>query len=337
MSEEHEQQEQSASGNLPAVQEEHRQMRQPIMAGATPRALVPVDFDGAYRIANVVVTAGMAPYSLNTVPKAMVAIMHGLEVGLTPMQALQSIAVINGKPTIYGDGAIALCLASPVCEDIEEFYEGEEGTDKYKAICIAKRKGKKPVKGEFSINDAKVAGLWTKTGKNGEKTPWQTYPKRMLKMRARWALRDAFADVMKGLHLREEVEDMEPTAAEPPKEIRRAPAPPEHRIATPAAAQAAVEATQEQKEDPISSGPQAPRRAPPPPKEETKVATTTEVSPDDLWLESLENAFATCEDLTTLAEAQSKHMTPRKAEISADLWKKGIVLINKHVARIQAQ
>jgi hypothetical protein len=42
--------------------------------------------------------------------------------------------------------------------------------------------------------DAKRAGLWTKAG------PWQTYPRRMLQMRARsFALRDAFPDVLKGL------------------------------------------------------------------------------------------------------------------------------------------
>ena len=71
-----------------------------LKAGNSIAPIVPTSFEDAYRFANVVVKAGMAPKSLDTAEKAMVAIMHGLEVGLTPMAALQSIAVVNGMPTI---------------------------------------------------------------------------------------------------------------------------------------------------------------------------------------------------------------------------------------------
>src|SRR5882757_7030322 len=169
------------------------------MAGAAPRALVPVDFDGCYRIARVVVEAGMAPPTLDSIPKAMVAILHGLEVGLTPMQALQSIAVINGKPTIWGDAALALIYASGKMEWIEEVTTGQWGNDNYTAVCRVLRVGpkQKAMIGELSIGDAKTAKIWEKRGRNGQDTPWITYPKRMVKMRARWVLRDAFADVLK--------------------------------------------------------------------------------------------------------------------------------------------
>ena len=50
------------------------------------------------------------------------------------------------------------------------------------AVCIAKRHGSTPVTARFSVMDAKRAGLWTKAG------PWQTYPRRMLQMRARRGL-----------------------------------------------------------------------------------------------------------------------------------------------------
>jgi hypothetical protein len=174
----------------------------PLVAGSSPRAIVPVDFDGAYRIANVVHQAGMAPKSLNTLEKVMVAILHGLEVGLTPMNALQAIAVINGRPTIWGDGAVGLIRASGLLEWMEEKFEGDG--ENLVAVCTVKRKGEpRPVRGEFSWKDAKKANLLTKDG------PWQTYPRRMMQMRARWPLRDVFADVLKGLSLREEVEDLE--------------------------------------------------------------------------------------------------------------------------------
>jgi hypothetical protein len=117
------------------------------------------------------------------------------------MQALQNIAVINGKPSVYGDAMMALVQASPVCEGIDEHIEGE-GTPNPVAVCVARRKGRNPVIARFSVEDAKRAGLWGKQG------PWQAYPKRMLQMRARgFALRDAFPDVLKGLITVEEAQD----------------------------------------------------------------------------------------------------------------------------------
>jgi hypothetical protein len=103
---------------------------------------------------------------------------------------------------------MALVQASPVCEDIEEYFENE-GTPNPIAVCVAKRKGRKPVIAKFSVDDAKRAGLWGKSG------PWQAYPKRMMQMRARgFALRDAFPDVLKGLITTEEAQDY-PDEAKP--------------------------------------------------------------------------------------------------------------------------
>jgi hypothetical protein len=103
---------------------------------------------------------------------------------------------------------MALVQASPVCQDVEEYFEGE-GTLNPVAVCIASRKGRKPVTVKFSVEDAKRAGLWGKQG------PWTAYPKRMMQMRARgFALRDAFPDVLKGLISVEEANDY-PDEAKP--------------------------------------------------------------------------------------------------------------------------
>ena len=48
------------------------------------------------------------------------AMSWGKELKLTPIQALQNVAVINGKPSIYGDTMIALCRRHPEFEDIKE-------------------------------------------------------------------------------------------------------------------------------------------------------------------------------------------------------------------------
>ena len=156
----------------------------------------------ALAFAEMVSKTEFAPKDFKGKPEAcLLAIQHGAEIGLSPMQSLQSIAVVNGRPTIYGDAALAVCLASPVCEWVTESVDGDG--EKMVATCSAQRRGyPKPITSTFSVADAKAAGLWAKGG------PWSQYPKRMLAMRARgFALRNAFADVLRGLVTAEEAGD----------------------------------------------------------------------------------------------------------------------------------
>jgi hypothetical protein len=175
------------------------------------RGLVPQNFEGFWRLANIMSGSGFVPRDIAGKPEAVfVCLQFGAEVGLSPMQSVQNIAVVNGRPSIWGDAMIGLVEASGKLEELEEKIEGE-GPDA-KAVCIVKRKGRKnPVERSFSMADAQTAGL---AGKSG---PWAQYPKRMLQLRARsWALRDAFADVLKGLYSREEaadIIDITPTAS----------------------------------------------------------------------------------------------------------------------------
>jgi hypothetical protein len=168
----------------------------------TTAGFAPANITEAIKFSELLAKSQMVPRQYQGKPEdILVAVQWGCEVGLAPMQALQNIAVINGKPSVYGDAAMALVLASPVCEGIEESIE-DEGTPNPVAVCVARRKGRNPVRSTFSVEDAKRAGLWGKQG------PWSAYPKRMLAMRARgFAIRDAFADVLKGLITAEEAQD----------------------------------------------------------------------------------------------------------------------------------
>ena len=173
------------------------------------RGFAPTNLTEAIAFSDMLANSSMVPKAYQGRPQdILVCVQWGMEMGLAPMQALQNIAVINGKPSVYGDAAMALVQASSVCEDVEEFFEGE-GTTNPVAVCVAKRKGRKPVTARFSVEDAKRAGLWGKQG------PWSSYPKRMMQMRARgFALRDAFPDVLKGLITAEEAQDY-PDEAKP--------------------------------------------------------------------------------------------------------------------------
>lgn len=173
------------------------------MSNLVRHGFAPTTLTEAIEFSKMLSSSTMVPKQYQNKPEdILVACQWGYELGLQPMQALQNIAVINGRPSVYGDAAMALVQASPMCEDISESIEGD-GTPNPVAVCTAKRKGRAPVVARFSVEDAKRAGLWGKQG------PWTQYPKRMLQMRARgFALRDAFPDVLKGLITQEEARDI---------------------------------------------------------------------------------------------------------------------------------
>ena len=170
-------------------------------------SLAPRDIKEALAFAEMLSQSNMVPKDFIGNPgNILVAVQWGMELGLQPMQAMQNIAVINGRPSLWGDSVIALVKASPTCEYIIE----EVGDDS--ATCRVKRRGEPEQERSFSTADAKAAGLLGKQG------PWSQYRKRMLQMRARsWALRDVFPDVLRGMPIAEEVMDTE-------KEINPAPA-----------------------------------------------------------------------------------------------------------------
>ena len=181
-----------------------------ISTNTTPaRGLALQTMGEAMAFATMVAKSDFAPKDFKGKPEScLLAIQHGSEVGLSPMQSLQSIACINGRPSVWGDAALALVMGSPVCEYVRERVDGDG--DAMVATCEAKRRGYPDANvTKFSVADAKKAGLWGKTG------PWTQYPKRMLQLRARgFALRDAFPDVLKGLVTAEEAQDY-PTQPEP--------------------------------------------------------------------------------------------------------------------------
>jgi hypothetical protein len=167
-----------------------------------PRGLALQSFSDAMKFGDTVANSEFAPKDFRGKPAScMLAIQCGAEIGLAPLQALQSIAVVNGRPAVYGDAAMALVKASHVCEYVTESVEGDG--EQMVATCTAKRRGyPSATVVRFTVADAKKASLWGKAG------PWSQYPKRMLQMRARgFALRDAFPDVLKGLVTAEEAQD----------------------------------------------------------------------------------------------------------------------------------
>jgi len=170
--------------------------------------LTPTSLSEAMDLANLIAESDICPKDYQKkAGNVLVAVQMGAELGLQPMQALQNIAVINGRPSVWGDSMLALAMANPAFEDIKETFDDDTMT----ATCVIKRKGMSGVERKFSQEDAVQANLWSKSG------PWKQYPKRMLQMRARgFCLRDAFPDALRGLITAEEAVDLPP---EPEKDI----------------------------------------------------------------------------------------------------------------------
>ena len=158
----------------------------------------PQSLNEAMELANMLANSNLVPKSYQGKPgDVLVACQWGSEIGLKPLQALQNIAVINNVPAVWGDALVALVRGSGLCEYIDQEWDPQTKT----ATCRVKRKGEPEQVRTFSEEDARVAGHLNK----------DTYKKnlqRMCSIRARaFALRDVFADVLKGLKVAEEVED----------------------------------------------------------------------------------------------------------------------------------
>lgn len=177
-------------------------------------SLAPQNLKEAMEYAKILADSEMVPKDYRGKPgNVLVAVQMGAEIGLPPTQAIQNIAVINGRPSVWGDAMLAVCRGSSLCEYVSESLDESTMT----ATCIAKRKGDKyEVVRTFSQADAKTASLWGKQG------PWTTSPKRMLQMRARaFCLRDAFPDLLRGISSAEEQQDNVERDVTPPPEVKK--------------------------------------------------------------------------------------------------------------------
>jgi hypothetical protein len=168
--------------------------------------------EDAWRFAQAVVKSGLVPEGLRTPEAILVALQAGGELGLTPWQAIQSIVVIKGTPTVRVETACALVEGAGLLEPGTKFRHRYEGAgDAMKCIVwTSPRGGREPVETEFSMADAKTAGL---AGKEN----WKSYPKRMLLARAKgFHVRDYYPTAIRRMPFAEERVEIEDERGERP-------------------------------------------------------------------------------------------------------------------------
>jgi len=192
---------QSAEQTTPQTQEK-KPLLDDVIAKTVPfvegKGLMPSDLDGMWRVAQSMANSSFLPKGIKTIQDVFVCIQFGMELGLSPMQSVQNIAPINGRPTLWGDAFLAVVMSSRDFVNITEEVTGE-GMELI-ATCTVERKKRKPVTRTFSMRDAERAHLHTRD-------TYKNYPQRMCPMRARsWACRDAFPDVLKGIRTPEDID-----------------------------------------------------------------------------------------------------------------------------------
>ena len=176
----------------------------------------------AFLLGKVVHNSGLAPKGMNEEACGL-AILSAARSRIDPFVALQNTAVINGRPRYFGDLPLALCRNREGVT-VEEWFELDgvkqdrrpsyskldQVPDSLTAVCaVFDCDGEQLAVDTFSVADARLAGLWNKSG------PWQTTPWRMLKFRARaFSLRDACPDTTMGFDIGEEFAGFEPEATE---------------------------------------------------------------------------------------------------------------------------
>ena len=192
----------STTSNVDDEKKTPAKERPPVMAG--PAGLQLTSLDDIFRMADWIANSDFVPKDYRgKVENCVVPIEYGMELGLQPMSAIQNIAVVNGRPTLWGDAVPALCMKRVDLFDHSKyrcFMEGTEGTDDWAAVCECRRIGAEVTRRTFSVKDAKKASLWGKG-------TYSSYPAIMLMNRARtFALRHAFPDVLKGMHTADEID-----------------------------------------------------------------------------------------------------------------------------------
>ena len=174
----------------------------PVMA-KSGFSLVAGNFEEAMKIANMLAGSKLVPQQYQGHPEdVLIACSWGESLGLKPLSALNAIAVVNGRPQLFGDALKALIMKHGT---IEENWDNEQGV----WTMTAHRKGFPDVTWSYGYNDAIAAGHVSYNPQSNtfglgarKSEAWVKYTKRMCQLKCRnFVIRDAFPDVIQGIDI----------------------------------------------------------------------------------------------------------------------------------------
>lgn len=170
-------------------------------------------FSDVMRISEMVHAASIKPKGLKTVSDVAVVLLKGAELGMTPMQALNEIVVVEGKPTLTAAGIVSLVLRSGLAES----WEIIESTDDVCTFETKRRGAKNPVRVTWTAERAEkiMFSQWEGPENNRrkvekrlvEKDNWRNYRSQMLRSRCSTELaRLVYPDVVTGMYSPDEAD-----------------------------------------------------------------------------------------------------------------------------------
>lgn len=177
-------------------------------------AFEPRSFAEVTSLAQYLAKSGLMPKSLPTPEAVTTAIVMGRELGLTAMQSVRSIHVIEGKPALSSALIVAICKSHP---SICLYFRNIESTDDIATYETQRAGEPEPQRLSFTSKQAAKAGLYQPTY-NGKASNHTKFPAAMLRARAETALaRMVYPDLVMGLYDPDELVDREPPRDVTPK------------------------------------------------------------------------------------------------------------------------
>ena len=149
--------------------------------------------DDVARVATIAARSGLARCSKPE--EAAIILMTGMELGLTPMQSLRGIYIVEGRPVLAADTMVAIVTRSGACR----YWRTIETTAERCEIHTQRVDDDTIYRRVWTMDDAKRAGL------SGKGT-WAKYPTAMLRHRcAADMAREIYPEILLGMYDPDEI------------------------------------------------------------------------------------------------------------------------------------
>lgn len=152
-------------------------------------------------MANTFISSGAVPESIKNAAQMIMVFQKGYEIGLQPVESLESLYIVNGKITLWGEAVIALIMVAG-----HKVEWAADCDDEKASVTITRKDNGQSMTGTFTMEKARKRGL-LKTSKGNDSIFWNKFPENMLKFKALGSIaRFIVPDALHGMKIKEELE-----------------------------------------------------------------------------------------------------------------------------------